>query len=98
MVEFLRNLGCYKRGDLFILDGFSPEFYLIFDTSYDPETPESLNTCDILVQSIGVHPKESKSKYCLVSNANTYDIVKFLRALGLDRFPKKTYNFIRTFN
>jgi len=91
-IEFLRELGCYSRGDLFILDEFSSDFYLIFDTT---ETPESLNTCDICVQSVGVHPKESKSKYVLITNATTYDIVKFLKALGVDRLPKKAYNFIR---
>lgn len=93
--EFLRELGCYSHNNLFILDGFNSDFYLIFDTTYDPEISGSKDTCDICVQSVGVHPKESKSKYVLVVNASIDDIRRFMVGLGVSRFSMRTQKALR---
>lgn len=92
--SWLSNMGCRRRGELFIFDEFDPEFYLIFDTSVDPETPESLGTCDILIQKTGVVPQESESKYRVIANARRVHVLRFMFALGVSRFSERTRQFL----
>lgn len=85
LTEFLTALGCRKRGDRYILDGLNGEFYLIFNASDDPETPESLNTCDIIIAPVGSYPLESVGKMRIATNCGINRILKFLIAIGLDQ-------------
>lgn len=94
MWSWLTKMGCRRRHELFILDEFDPEFYLIFDTSVDPETPESLGTCDILIQKTGVVPQESDSKYRVIANARRVTVLNFMYALGVSRFNEGTRKFL----
>jgi len=88
------DMGCRERtrekSRYFILDGFSSEFYLLFDASEDPETPESAGTIDVLIAEIGSHPFESDSKFRIASNVGTRRLVQLMFALGVSEFGEKT--------
>jgi hypothetical protein len=87
-------MGCRERtrekSRYLILDGFSPEFYLMFDASEDPETPAASGTVDVLVAEIGSHPFDSDSKFRIASNVGTRRLVQLMFALGITEFSEKT--------
>jgi hypothetical protein len=93
MWSWLSKMGCRRRRELFILDEFDTEFYLIFDTSVDPETPESLGTCDILLSTPGEQPT-ALNRVRLVANARRVDVLRFMFALGVSRFSERTQKFL----
>lgn len=94
MYRFLSGLGARRRHEEFILDGFDGEFYLIFDTDYDPETPESLGTCDIYIADVGSPPMDSARRTRVVANCRRHQVMRFLFALGVERFSEATRKFL----
>lgn len=92
MAKFLVRLGCRKaRGhDWYILDGFRAEFYLLFDCDDDPETPDSVGTCDIHIARIGASPEESDQRFRVVCNARRHQVMRFMFALGPQQFSDQT--------
>lgn len=97
MLKTLADLGCRRvRGneDNFILDGFDGEFYLRFDASDDPERPETIGTCNIMVCRPGESPNESSHQICLMSDCTRYIVLDFLLTLGASRFNPKTRDYL----
>ena len=90
MPRFLSELGCRRRGDRFILDGFDNEFYLMFDLSADPENQESIGTVDIYVSEVGEVPSNREGKIRLVQDANRFGVMRMLSAIGIQRFSDAT--------
>lgn len=85
--QFLKDCGLKKRRDRYILDEFDSEFYLIFDTADDPETPTSIGTVDILIQKTGESPFDPSIR--IVADANMHGVMRVLAALGIQRFNDK---------
>ena len=94
LAKFLSNLGARKRGDKYILDGFDGEFYLIFGVAEDPETPDATGTADIYIADIGSHPQDSETKTRVVTNDTRYKVLRFMLALGVERFSEVTRQFL----
>lgn len=74
----------------YVLDGFSPDFVLVFDCEDDPETTEAATTCDILIERTphtapaGEHVA---SRFRIVANANKHGVMRMLAAIGIREFP-----------
>lgn len=94
LAKFLAVMGCRRRGDNYILDEFDGEFYLIFDVSEDPETPDATGTCDIYIADVGAHPSDSQFKTRVVCNCTRFKVMRFMFALGLERFSQPTQRFL----
>lgn len=73
-----------------VLDGFDSEFYLMFDASEDPETPEAKGKVDILVAEIGSSPHDSETKTRVAINVGAQRLKEFMFALGASRFSEQT--------
>jgi len=88
MHEWLILLGARQQRisrDRYVLDGCDPEFYLIFDTSVDPETPASHGSVDVLVCQL------HSDKPCrIIANAKEHGVMRLLFALGISRFSEQT--------
>lgn len=89
LCQFLRKLGGRQTGNKYVLDGFDTFFYLIFDTAMDLDDPKP-GTCDIIVSRPGESPHESSAYMRLVADAKPSGVLRFLAALGINRFPEKT--------
>lgn len=90
MIKLLRSLGAVGREDFFVLDGFDNEFYLKFDMSIDTDHPErSERTVDIHLKPVGCHPKDDDG-FRVLSFANERHVLRFMTALGIERFSEKT--------
>lgn len=90
MHKFLRELGCKKRGEYFILDGIGNEFYLLFDASDNPETPDLWGTVDIYLARIGASPNESCERLRAVADCRRHQVMRFMFALGVEIFSEAT--------
>lgn len=97
MSRFLTGLGARRRENYFVLDEFSTEFYLVFDMD-DPEDPNLVGTVDIYVADIGSHPKDSETKTRVMTDCRRHQVMRFLLALGSERFAEKTQQFLRESN
>ena len=93
MSRFLLGLGARRRENYFVLDEFSSEFYLVFDMD-DPEDPNLAGTVDIYVADIGSHPKDSEAKTRVVTDCRRHQVMRFLFALGVERFSEETRKFL----
>lgn len=89
MDKFLRSLGCKKRKNYYILDGFSSEFYLLFDADL-PEDPNKAGTVDIHVCHPGSSPGESAERIRVLADCRRHQVMRFLFALGVERFNEET--------
>jgi hypothetical protein len=78
--QYLRSI-CSRRGDWFILEGISHEFYLLFDTAEDADNPKP-GTCDIYAAKPGSDPQDD-NKLRIVRDANINKVQRFLRITGL---------------
>lgn len=98
---FLRNIGCQYRGAVgctkpecwFLLDLIGPEdleFSLAFDCTDNPEDAESSRTADVYIVQPHGHPRESTDRIRVLTNATEFKVMRFLFALGVDRFSEKT--------
>ena len=86
--EWLFEFGVRRhRSGKLILDGFDCEFYLYFDDDPDDDRPEVLGTCDIHIVPIGRWPTEGLR---VVQDCNRPQVMRFLFALGVNRFSEKT--------
>lgn len=92
--KFLTELGCRHRGDWYILDEFSHVFYLAFDCTSDYEHPDQSGTCDIFVCDVGCPVSESESRTCVVTNCRRHQVMRFMFALGVERFSEATRKFL----
>ena len=90
LVEIVKTFTRPMRGykDRFLLDGFDSAFYIVFDFEDDPETPASAGTCDIGVVSLWALSDPPETVW-LVSNANKFGVMRFLAAIGIQRFSDK---------
>lgn len=91
----LRALGCRRTSGRFILDGFDHEFYLLFDTDEDPDSPDvNPENCDIHLRVVGSHPKDvpgdGTTGFRVVKNARESHVLRFMFALGVHRFSEET--------
>lgn len=88
----LRKLGCRKHRtvDYFILDEFDTFFYLLLDLTDNPERPETHGSADIHVARIGSMPQESSERILVMSDCREIEILRFMFALGIDRFSDQT--------
>lgn len=91
--KFLTGMGCHKRGEKYILDGFSSEFYLLFDTALDQDDPKP-GTCDILVCRVGSSLSDSLNNMRVVADATAHKVMRFMFALGVDQFSETTRKFL----
>lgn len=96
--KFLTNLGCRHRGEWYILDEFSSEFYLAFDCTDDPEQPDQAGTCDIYVCHIGASIRESEDRLRVLCNLRRHQVMRFMFALGVEQFSEKTRKFLYASN
>lgn len=87
--DLLKRLGFRRRENRFILDEFSPEYYLMVDGDNDTETPESSRTVDVYVMRIGTYPEAGNGLRILI-NADGRQIIRLFAALGVRNFPEKT--------
>lgn len=91
MWRLLRSMGCRKSGDSFVLDGFDSDFYLRFDVGIDTDHPAlSERTCDIHVMPVGACPSEVDRGMRVVTFAREMHVMRFMFALGVERFSEKT--------
>lgn len=79
--KYLAKLGCKKRGERYILDGISTDYYLYFDAEDVAEAPETWGTCDIYVAKVGSCPSDSKDRILILSNAGAIAVMNVLDAL-----------------
>lgn len=86
LVCFFNKIGASKRGYKYILDKLNTEFYIVFDTGPDPETPESIDTCDILAIGTGDFI-DNEHAIRLKANCDITSVKSFLVGLGIDRLP-----------
>lgn len=96
MRKFLVSLGatCRTRGRLFVLDGFDREFYLAFDAERDADDADSPpGTCDIYVVAVGEGPIGG-TKFRVLPNATRAKVMRFMFALGVERFGEPTRKFL----
>lgn len=90
LIEFLRDMGCQKRGELYFLDGFDEEFYLVFDTTAIEEHPND-GTASIYITRVGEPPRcNDVDHFRIVANANHYGIMRMMAAIGIQRFSEQT--------
>lgn len=88
---YLVEMGCRKSGRAFILDGFSPDFYLIFGV----ENSGELGTVDVFV----AHPEEpnQRGRIMLRSGCHRQHVMRILAAVGVSQFDERVkrvfYNF-----
>lgn len=71
-----------------LLDGFDHEYFIRFDFDECPETPAAKGTCDILISPLSSDDHVADS-IRLVANANKFGVMRFLAAIGIDRFDEK---------
>lgn len=88
MHEFLMSIGCVKRGEDYRLEGFDHDFCLRFDSASDPETPASIDTVNLLIVPIPTSDWLADS-ILIKSNCRRHDIIRFISALGVQRFSDK---------
>lgn len=90
LISWVKKFAWRKRPEpnQYILDGFGEAFYIRFDFDDCPDTPASLDTCDILVEPVNSDDPVANA-ICLVSNANKHMIMRFLAALGVHRLGNK---------
>jgi hypothetical protein len=89
-LEFVRQFTRPMRNcpNHLILDGFSGEWYLVFNFEEDPELdPKYHGTCDIHVVPLMA---DDYLHLRVVENANKHGVMRFLAALGIQRFDEKT--------
>lgn len=99
MQNFLTELGCKRRNELFILDGFDFEFYLVFDLTWEEELgADKYGTVDILVSSTGEVPANTAPQMRIVADCTRHHVMRFLFALGVQRFSEKTKAFLYASN
>lgn len=81
MKAFLVGIGCRHSSNWYILDEFSLDYYLAFDTSVseDGEWPDY--TFDIYVCRIGSNPRESENRLRLVEDCHWRSAVTLLCCL-----------------
>ena len=85
--EFFHDIGCRKRGTDYILDGFTHEFYLRFDTAdVSEEFPEAAGTCDIYVVPLD----DDALSIRIRDNCTKQDVLRLMFALRVSRFSEKT--------
>ncbi len=96
--KFLTELGCRHRGERYILDCFDGEFYLMFDCEDNPEQPDHAGTCDIHVCRVGQSPLESSERLRVLCNCRRHQVMRFMFALGVERFSENTRNFLYAAN
>lgn len=72
-----------------ILDGFCADFFILFDVEEDPETPSTIGTVNIAVCRLLADDFLADS-LCLVMNADKFGVMRFLAAIGIQRFDEKT--------
>jgi len=72
-----------------LLDSFDFEFCIVFNFSPSPEDPKADGTCDIHIVPL---PSQDvlADGVRLVANANRHGVMRFLAALGIQRFDDKT--------
>lgn len=77
-----------RRPHHLLLDSFDHEFCIIFNFETDPETPESIGTCDIEIVPL---PSDDilADAFRVVDNANKHGVLRFLAALGIQRFDDR---------
>ena len=97
MEDLLKGIGCRRRENKFILDEFDTNFYLIFDVEECSEAPETNGTCDILIAHVGSYPKDSATQIRIVLNCNENKVVRFLLALGVNRFNQSTQKYLNEY-
>jgi hypothetical protein len=79
-----------KHPDRLILDGFGAEFFLVFNFEECPElSPELAGTCDIMLVPLNAEDYLGDA-IRVVANANKHGVMRFLAALGIQRFDEKT--------
>ncbi len=67
-----------------VFDQFSCEFCLVFDFEDAPESPESFDTCDVLIETLPHRCDDYvASRMRLLANAKKPDIIRLLGALKL---------------
>lgn len=71
-----------------ILDGFGADFFILFDTEEDPESPSTIGTVNIAVCPLLADDFLADS-ICLVMNANKFGVMRFLAAMGISRFDDR---------
>lgn len=76
------------RPQRLILDDFDTSFFITFDFEENPEDPESVGKCDIGVVPL---PCDDILADCvwLIHNANKHGVLRFLAAIGIQRFGEK---------
>lgn len=93
LIDWIKTFARPKRSrpDQFILDGFGASFYLLLDCTdvEEPEQyPQTIGKCDILVVPVNSDDPPAHS-ICVVDNANKHGIMRFLAAIGIQRFSDK---------
>ncbi len=91
LIDYVKQFARPMRGrpERLILDGFDSQCFILFDFEADPETPESLGTCDIGVVPLHCGDYSLDDVIWLVSNAKLHGVMRFLAALGIQRFDDK---------
>ncbi len=93
MHDFLISLGCRQHRSSptdYILDEIDCEFYLRFDCADDTDRPDvSVKTCDIHIVPLRADDWKAES-IRLVADCNRQKVLRFLFALGADRFKSQT--------
>ena len=92
MAKFLTGLGARRRGHKYILDGFGAEFYLMFDA--EPAEGSPAGTVHLHIAKVGASPNESSERICVLMNCTRHQVMRFMFALGVDRFSEKTKKFL----
>lgn len=95
MESFLTGLGAKRvrsNKDKYFLDGFDHEFYLIFDAEDNPERPDTAGTCNILISIPGEPPGDIAIR--LVADCTRHKVMRFMFALGVERFSESTRKFL----
>lgn len=73
----------------YTIDRIDPAFCIVLDCSIDTDDPDlSANTCDILIE----RNCDSDESIRLVANATKYGVMRFIAALGLNRFDDRVKN------
>lgn len=71
-----------------ILDEFDSDFFLMFDFTDDPETPDSFTTCNIAI--VPLHSEDwLADAITVVDNASKHGVMRMMAALGVQRFNEK---------
>lgn len=90
LIDFVKGFTRPMRGrpTQLILDGFDSWFFIRFDFDEDPETPEAKGTCDILIVPLRSDDYLADA-IRIVWNANKHKVMRFLAAIGIERFDNK---------